>query len=72
MNPFHEKFKPRIPLGSVAFLCREDDPNVSWQTCPLCEQLHRAVKTDMAQNGARWCKECNAYHTVRIPTAVVS
>ena len=54
---------------SFAFFCRDDDPNVSWQRCPRCEELHRAVKTDMAQQGARWCKECNCYHTVSVLTA---
>lgn len=45
--------------------CREDDPNVAWQRCTHCMELHRLIRTAICTEKARWCKECYCYHAVR-------
>ncbi len=45
--------------------CREHDPNVAWQRCTHCGELHRLIRTTMSTERARWCKECYCYHAVR-------
>ena len=52
-------------LQDTSVCCREHDPNVAWQRCTHCGELHRLIRTTMSTEKARWCKECGCHHTVR-------
>ncbi len=52
-------------LHETFVCCREHDPNVAWQRCTHCGELHRLIRTTMSAEKARWCKECGCHHTVR-------
>ncbi|KAA6423225.1 MAG: hypothetical protein FRX49_07212, partial [Trebouxia sp. A1-2] len=58
---------PRRPTTSAAGgHAEEHDPNVAWQRCTHCGELHRLIRTTMSTEKARWCKECGCHHTVKM------
>ena len=57
---------PKPTQAVCACICRDDDPNVSWQRCSDCGDLHKMIVTTLSRDRARWCKDCNCYHTVRL------